>query len=68
MLLRDTPETIHPIKFESVDVEKIQKAAVKTQGGSGPSGMDADGWKGILTPKQFGKSSINLWKAFDEVM
>ena len=23
ILLTDTPETIHPIKFESIDVEKI---------------------------------------------
>ena len=53
ILLTDIPETIHPIKFENVDVEKIQKAAGKTQGGSGPSGMDADGWKRILTSKQF---------------
>ena len=68
ILLTDTPETIHPIKFESIDVEKIQKAAVKTQGGSGPSGMDADGWKRILTSKQFGKSSIDLCKAFAEVI
>ena len=68
ILLTDTPETIHPIKFESIDVEKIQKAAVKTQGGSGPSGMDADGWKRVLTSKQFGKSSIDLSKAFDEVI
>ena len=43
ILLTDTPETIHPIKFESIDVEKKQNAAVKTQGGSGPSGMDANG-------------------------
>ena len=42
ILLTDTPETIHLIKFKSVDIEKIQKTAVKTQGGSGPSGMDAD--------------------------
>ena len=68
ILLTDTPETIHLIKFESIDVEKIQKAAVKTQGGSGPSGMDVDGWKQILTSKQFGKSSINLCKAFAEVI
>ena len=39
ILLTDTPETIHPIKFERIDVEKKQKAAVKTQGGSEPSGM-----------------------------
>ena len=68
ILLTYTPDTIHPIKFESIDEEKIQKAAVKTQGGSGPSGMDADGWKRILTSKQFGKSSIDLCKAFAEVI
>ena len=68
ILLTDTPETIHLIKFKSIDVEKIQKAAVKTQGGSGPSGMDVDGWKQILTSKQFGKSSIDLCKAFAEVI
>ena len=61
--------TIHPIKFESIiDAEKIQKGAVKTQGGSGPSGMDADGWKRILISKQFGKSSIDLRVAFAEVI
>ena len=49
MLLTDTPETTHPIKFELIDVEKIQKAVVKTQGGAGLSGMDADGWKRNLT-------------------
>ena len=43
VLLTDTPEPIHPIKFENIDVEKILKAIVKTQGGSGPSGMNADG-------------------------
>ena len=68
ILPTDTPETIHPIKFESIDAEKIQKAAVKTQDGSGASGMDADGWKRNKTSKQFGKSSIDLCKAFAEVI
>ena len=68
MFLTDTPETIYPIKFDNIDVEKIQKAAVKTQGGLGPSGMDVDSWKRILTSKKFGKSSIDLRKAFPEVI
>ena len=68
MLLTDTPETTHPIKFELIDVEKIQKAVVKTQGGAGLSGMDADGWKRNLTWKQFVKISINMCKAFAEVI
>ena len=68
MLLTDAQEIIHPIKFESINVEKLQKAAFKIQGGSGPLGMDADGWKRILTSKQFGKSSIDLCKTFAEVI
>ena len=56
ILLRDTPETIHPIKLESFDVKKIQKASVRIQGGSRPSGKDVDDCKRILTSKKIGKS------------
>ena len=56
ILLRDTPETIHPIKLESFDVKNIQKASVRIQGGSRPSGMDVDDCKRILTSKKIGKS------------
>ena len=56
ILLRDTPETIHPIKHESFDVKKIQKPSVRIQGGSRPSGMDVDDCKRILTSKKIGKS------------
>ena len=67
ILLTDTAETIDPIKFENIDAEKIEKPAVKTQGGSGPSDIDADVWKRILTSKQFGRSFIDLFKVFAEV-
>ena len=30
--------------------------------------MSADGWKRILTSKRFGKSSIDLYKGFAEVI
>ena len=56
ILLRDTPETIHPIKLESFDVKQIQKASVRIQGGSRPSGKDVDDCKRILTSKKIGKS------------
>ena len=55
ILPTDTPETIHPIKFEHIDLQKLQKAAVKTQSVLGPLDMDADSWKRILRSKQFGK-------------
>ena len=69
ILLTDTPETIRPIKFKYIDVQKIQKAAVKTQSVSGPSDVDADGWKRILRSKHnLEKSSIYLCKVFAEVI
>ena len=42
-LLSDIPKKIHPVKFESIDVELVRKAVTKTMGGSGPSGMDVNG-------------------------
>ena len=45
---------IHPIAFDSIDETMIFQAAINTRGGSGPSGMDADGWRMILASSQFG--------------
>ena len=49
IMLPDNPEEIHPIMFDSIDAENVRKAALKTRGGAGPSGLDADGWKRIFT-------------------
>ena len=68
ILLPDKPEPIHPIKFEGIGVEKIQKSGIKTQVYSGPPGIDAGSWKRILTSKKIGKSSIDLCKTFAEVI
>ena len=42
VLPTDTPEETHPVKFESIQAECIQKAAIQTKGRSEPSGVDAD--------------------------
>ena len=34
ILLPDKPRSINPIKFEDIDVQKIQKSCNKDQGGS----------------------------------
>ena len=44
------PQSIHKIKYECIDAEVIQNTALYTRGGSGPSKMDGDGWRRILTP------------------
>ena len=42
-----------PLIFSNIDKESIAKAALRTKGSAGPSGMDADGWKTILLSKNF---------------
>ena len=60
VLLPDQPESIHRMKYENINADAVSKAALKTKGGSGPTGMDADGWKRILTSKQFAENSTDL--------
>ena len=49
--------------FTGIDEEMIRKAAIKTKGGSGPSAMDADGWRRILCSNSFGDTNVDLRKA-----
>ena len=46
----------------------IRKAAVGIKGGSGPLGMDPDGWCRILAFNNFGTSSSDLLKEFANVV
>jgi len=39
----------HSVLFESIDGEAIVKAAMNTQGSAGPSGLDANAWRHLLT-------------------
>ena len=53
-------EIIHKIKHERIDAEVIQNTALHTRGGSGPSGMDADGLRRIFTSNSFGQNPTNI--------
>ena len=68
IMLPVKPEEIDPIKFDSIDAENVRKAALKTRGEAGPSGLDADFWKRIFTSNQFGDSTDDLCKTFAEVI
>ena len=63
-LLQGPFRPIHPVAHDDIDKSLVMRAAMLTKGGSGPSGLDADGWRGILTSKQFGNSSSDLRKTF----
>ena len=49
-----------PIVFTNIDEQSIAKAATKTKGSAGPSGLDADGWRRILISKNFGNTGKDL--------
>ena len=48
----------HPIIFERIDGESIRKATLLTDGAAGPSGIDALGWRRLVT--SFKKASDDL--------
>ena len=39
---------VDPVMFEELDESTIAKAALRTKGAAGPSGLDADGWRRML--------------------
>ena len=57
--MEDVPE----ILYQKIDEEMTKKAALRTKGSAGPSGIDANGFKRILASKSFKKSSSNLCDA-----
>ena len=49
-----------PVIFENIDKNSISKAAIRTRGAAGPSGLDADGWRRILVSKNYGNVGKDL--------
>ena len=63
VMLKGAFPFIDPAYFSNIDERTIAKAALKTKGGCGPSGMDADGWKRILVSKSFKSNGKELRSA-----
>ena len=64
LLLHGPLPNIHPV----IDEEIVRKIAINTTGGSGPSGMDVEGYHRILVSNQFGTSNTDMCKTFAEVI
>ena len=56
-LLQGLFRPLHPMTYDDINQFLVVRAAILTKGGSGPKGLDFDGWKRILTSRQFGNSS-----------
>ena len=46
----------------------VKEVALKTKGGCGPSGLDADGWRKILVSKSYRTINADLRRAFANVI
>ncbi|XP_057301658.1 uncharacterized protein LOC130636080 [Hydractinia symbiolongicarpus] len=66
-LIDQPSQRIHDIVFDIIDEDMVLKAATYTKGGSGPSGLDADGWRRILCSSTFGTTNTDLRKAIAEL-
>ena len=62
-LLPGIKETVHEIIFKSITGEKIRKAAIDTKGAAGPSGMDANTWRFLMTYRRNPAVSTDLRNA-----
>ena len=56
--MSDQPESIHQIKYKNINADAVRKVTLK--GSYKTSGMDAGGWKRIITSRQFAESSTDL--------
>ena len=60
VLLNGPIKEIYPIVFDVIDEEMALRAASITKGDSGPSGLNADGWRRMLTSNSFDAASSDL--------
>ena len=59
-ILHEPKKEIHSIVYEDIDEDLVKKVAIKTKGGCGLSGIDADNWRRILVSNQPGSSRLEL--------
>ena len=64
VVLQEPTRPVHPVVYKDTDESLILTAAMLTKEASGPSGLDADGWRKTLTSRSFGTASSELCKAF----
>ena len=68
ILLKETPQEVHPVIFEDINSEMVKDAMKKTTGAAGPSGMHADGWHRILISGNFKNVGENFQKSITKMI
>ena len=55
----------HSSTFDQINAQKIRKSAMTTHGSHGPSGLEANEWRRILT--HFGQQSVEISKKIAKI-
>ena len=63
LLLQGPKKLVHPVIFENITADFVQKLAFRTKGTAGPSQLDADEWRKLVVSKNFGTSGNDLCAA-----
>ena len=66
-LLKGPINKVEDYVFQKIDGTLIRKLASQLKGAAGPSTLDADGWRRILTSASFGNRSLDLCHAIATV-
>lgn len=62
-LIQGPIKSVNAVVYDVIDEDMIMRAAKTTKGGSGPSGMDANGWIKIIASRVYGDTGTDLRKA-----
>ena len=60
LLIDGQPPFVDPVMFQNITETTISTATLRTRGSSGPSGLDAEGWRRILVSNNFGAAGHHL--------
>ena len=64
ILLQGPTQPFHPTLYEGMDESSFFESSNPKKGGSGPSGLDTDGWRKTLTSRLFGAALPKLRRTF----
>ena len=68
ILMQEPTRPIHSVAYDDKDESVIMKASILTKSGSGPSSLDAHGWRRVLTSLAFGTATLDLRKTFGKLI
>ena len=63
MLLQGPLKKINSIIYDNINANLIKRCAINTKGSAGPSGVDADFWRKIISSNIYGTTSDDLCHA-----